>query len=244
MSQKWEFRAELPGEMLHTIQVQPDHQDVDFNLYIVSADGQTLAEDTGPEAGAECSFVARQDTTVFLQVVLLRGQAGFSVHASSRPVTAEPEVMAPPLAANDPAGILTPDEIKELLLAHNAWRARYGVPSLQWSDDLAAFAQDWANQLAVRGMHMQHRSPNPYGENLYWASGKRSTPIEVVDAWGNEEQYYDPARNNWWPRAGHFSQVIWKTTQAVGGGVVRLGGQEIWVCNYHPRGNWRGERPY
>eukprot|EP00183_Erythrolobus_madagascarensis_P004232 CAMPEP_0185855666 /NCGR_PEP_ID=MMETSP1354-20130828/26448_1 /TAXON_ID=708628 /ORGANISM="Erythrolobus madagascarensis, Strain CCMP3276" /LENGTH=93 /DNA_ID=CAMNT_0028557733 /DNA_START=1 /DNA_END=282 /DNA_ORIENTATION=- len=91
---------------------------------------------------------------------------------------------------------------------------------------------------------MKHRSPNEFGENLFWCAGKKASAQEVVDAWGNEVEFYSEAENNWWPKAGHFSQVVWHSTTHVGGGVVRRDGQELWVCNYNPRGNWSGQRPY
>jgi uncharacterized protein YkwD len=133
---------------------------------------------------------------------------------------------------------------QELLAAHNRWRQRYGVEALSWSPAVAAHAQEWADRLAADGMKLRHRQPNPYGENLYWSKGKARTPAEVVDAWGAEERFFDPKANNWWPKAGHFSQMVWRSTRRLGCGVARSGAEEIWVCNYDPPGNIRGQRPY
>lgn len=131
-----------------------------------------------------------------------------------------------------------------LLDAHNAWRDRYGVPPLAWSEELAEVAQDWANRLALDNDGLRHRQPNRYGENLYWIHGRPATPIEVVAAWGGEEELYHPAKNNWWPDAAHFSQLVWRTTERVGCAVARRGAAEWWVCNYDPPGNVKGQRPY
>ena len=39
---------------------------------------------------------------------------------------------------------------KDCLNAHNEYRAKHGVPPLKWSAELAADAQIWANELAVK----------------------------------------------------------------------------------------------
>lgn len=38
--------------------------------------------------------------------------------------------------------------VKEILAAHNKYRAEVGVPPIEWSEDLANQAQGWANRLA------------------------------------------------------------------------------------------------
>ena len=131
-----------------------------------------------------------------------------------------------------------------MLAAHNRWRRRFGTPDLVWSEELAASAEQWARRLAPGGLVLRHRPDNPYGENLYALQGRRASAAEVVDAWGAEEAHYDPERNDWWPRAAHFSQVIWHSTCRLGCAVVRSADTEHWVCNYDPPGNLRGERPY
>lgn len=133
---------------------------------------------------------------------------------------------------------------EEMLSAHNRWRNKYGVPPLVWSDELASFAEEWAREISPDGLRLRHRPDNPYGENLYALLGRSATAAEVVDTWGAEEELYDPELNNWWPKAAHFSQMIWRTTRRVGCAAVRSGDTEHWVCNYDPPGNVRGRRPY
>ena len=56
---------------------------------------------------------------------------------------------------------------KAMLEAHNAIRARVGVPPLVWSDQLAEVAQDWANHLIATG-GLSHRPNNRlWREHLY-----------------------------------------------------------------------------
>ncbi len=136
---------------------------------------------------------------------------------------------------------------KEAILAqHNYYRDQVGVPNLEWSDELAEYAQNWANKLA-RKCNMYHSS-GEYGENIYWTSST-ATEAEVVDYWASEEKYFNH-RNRTYKKgsglkSGHYSQVIWKETTHVGGAVAdcKHGGQ-IWVCNYDPHGNVIGRKAY
>jgi len=86
------------------------------------------------------------------------------------------------MAQNDPATSPTTnvtetvDESQAIVERHNYWRAELGIAPLTWSDELANYAQQWANKLSNRGCQLEHR-PNDgewkqlYGENLYWAIG-------------------------------------------------------------------------
>lgn len=141
-----------------------------------------------------------------------------------------------------------------LVAAHNRWRAQVGVPGLRWSDKLAGVAQEWADHLKDNGCTMVH-SGNGYGENLYWASpimwssGRREfqskTAQEVTDSWGDEIQYYSYADNSCSGVCGHYTQVVWKDTKEVGCAMTVCGDKsQIWVCSYHPAGNFVGHKPY
>ncbi len=239
MTQEWRYEASLPGDMTHTIQVETEADDVDFNLVVLDEQGNEVARDDSPRSDAHVAFDTSEGGAYVIVVELVKGRAGFSLKASSKSRN-----VPDPLATIEAIQTVTAAEIDELIAAHNRWRARYGVAPLSWSDDLATVASDWARTLATSGMKMRHRTPNRYGENIYWCRGKQASPDDVVDAWGSEVEYYDEAKNNWWPRAGHWSQVVWHNTTHVGGGVARVGDQEMWVCNYAPRGNWSGERPF
>jgi len=253
VTQHWRYGAELAGGLRHSVQVQTDNASADFNLLIFDAAGQVIAADRGPEPGARCDLELAATQAVVFVVELVSGSGAFSVQVASQPLDKPSAPQRPrreravPSANTGGDGTgsdLTPIEAEQLLDAHNRWRDRYGVAALSWSADLAAHAQQWADELEATGMQMRHRSPNDFGENLYWCSGKAASADDVVDAWGNEDQLYDYAANNWWPDAGHFSQLVWHSTTEVGGAVVRSGGQELWVCNYDPRGNWTGQRPF
>jgi len=140
---------------------------------------------------------------------------------------------------------LSEQEKAELISEHNYWRAEVKVADIQWSDDLAVEAQKWANYLAKRGCHMKH-SHTKNGENIYW-SDYASTPKEVVDEWASEKKYYrgGKIKSSKVSKYGHYTQVVWYSTKYVGCGRAKCkNGQEIWVCNYAPAGNYLGEKAY
>jgi pathogenesis-related protein 1 len=130
-----------------------------------------------------------------------------------------------------------------MLAAHNRVRQAAGVPALTWSVQLTAFAQQWANELAMRGQ-FAHRRNSPYGENLYEITGARTTPGEVVDQWASESKNYRYGSNTCRGVCGHYTQIVWRDTRRVGCAVARTARTEVWVCNYDPPGNWVGKRPY
>ena len=194
MSKTWEYEAMLPGGMDHTIQVQPNTDDVDFNVIVLSASGEELAADRTDDPGARVTLSTIEETSAIVRVELVRGTAAFSLNVSSKTSRAsalDDDTVGDVVGARDTGSApleseLTSSEVAGLLNAHNRWRARYSAAPLEWSEKLSEVAQDWANQLGEAGMRMHHRSPNPFGENLYWCSGMQATPSDVVDAWGNE----------------------------------------------------------
>lgn len=165
--------------------------------------------------------------------------------APASPV-ARPSVQTPvPAPAASSEGQVRPvaDIARELVLAHNQWRSRVGVGSLQWSAELAAYAQEWANQLLANG-RFGHRESGAYGENIFMARGRQWPAGEVVNRWASEVRNYNHASNSCQGVCGHYTQIVWRGTTQVGCGVARSADQEIWVCNYNPPGNFVGERPY
>lgn len=148
----------------------------------------------------------------------------------------------------------------EMVAVHNRWRKTVGVPPLSYSPELAASAQEWANHLKQTNQcRMQHSKPDgKYGENLFWASavqwsdGKREvqkvSPKKVVADWIGERADYDYKNNSCakGKMCGHYTQVIWKTTTAVGCAVAVCDDtlEQVWVCRYQPPGNWVGKKPY
>jgi uncharacterized protein YkwD len=132
---------------------------------------------------------------------------------------------------------------RAMLDAHNEIRARVGVPPLVWSPQLAAVAQNWADSL-IATHHLVHSAGNRYGENLYAISGGAASPAQVVAAWAEEAGNYDVRSGGCAGVCGHYTQIVWRTTRAIGCGVRRDASREVWVCEYDPPGNIIGYRPY
>ena len=139
-----------------------------------------------------------------------------------------------------------------LLAAHNAERAAMGVPPLEWNDQLAADARLWANQLAATG-RFEH-SPDeagkdPQGENLWAGTPRAYSPENMVGLWVAEKKDYRPgvfpsnSRSGDVEHVGHYTQLIWRTSGAVGCATAVGKREEFLVCRYSEAGNIYGERP-
>jgi pathogenesis-related protein 1 len=158
--------------------------------------------------------------------------------------TSTTEVIKP---ASEPAPALKGEETGALVglrSEHNDARAKVGVGPLEWSNEIGAYAQEWANHLAANGCQLAHRSNGLYGENLFWRMPATTADV-VVASWVAESADYDAANNTCAAQTcGHYTQVIWANTSKLGCGVASCGTAQIWVCNYDPRGNVMGQKPY
>lgn len=149
-----------------------------------------------------------------------------------------------------------PAELAGTTEAHNVVRRGVGVPDLVWDDALADVARRWAERCVDNdppaGLvdHNDGRSddyPGYVGENIYASTGTARGPA-AVQAWADEVADYDYANNTCAPNrvCGHYTQVVWDTTERVGCAVHRCAGLRFpntIVCNYSPGGN-TGGRPY
>ncbi|XP_072951953.1 pathogenesis-related protein PR-1 type-like [Typha angustifolia] len=147
-------------------------------------------------------------------------------------------ILATTSAQNSPQDFLDP---------HNAARAEVNVGPLSWDDNVAAFAQDYANQRAG-DCALQHSGTSLYGENIYMGpAGASWTAANAVDLWVKEKQYYDYNSNSCveGQMCEHYTQVVWANSLYLGCAAVTCdnGGTFI-TCNYSPPGNYKGERPY
>lgn len=134
---------------------------------------------------------------------------------------------------------------EDFLAAHNGPRAEVGVPPLVWDEKVAEYAQQYANERSI-DCSMQH-SNGPYGENLAWGSWDMSAKEAVLDIWVSEKKVYDAVSNTCVGGAEcrHYTQVVWRDTARVGCARSKCAnGYTFVTCNYDPRGNYIGERPY
>jgi pathogenesis-related protein 1 len=134
-------------------------------------------------------------------------------------------------------------EITQILKAHNDARraAAADMPALQWSDEVATSAQQWATTLAKTCVP-KHKNPNKYGENWSYASGapQPRPATGAITAWLSEKPYYNYATNKCSstnPGCWHYTQIVWRKTTHVGCGKATCRTATIWVCHYDPKGN-------
>jgi uncharacterized protein YkwD len=127
-----------------------------------------------------------------------------------------------------------------ILDAHNRARARHCAAPLAWSAPLAEAAQRWAMALRQRGCALEH-SGGPYGENLAAGTSGTLDGEAVTAMWYDEVARYRFAPGGFSMQTGHFTQVVWRATRRIGCAVTACGGLDLWVCEYDPPGNVRGE---
>ncbi len=129
---------------------------------------------------------------------------------------------------------------------HNKVRADVGVGPLRWSPALAGYAQEWADRLAQTTCKMTHRTEHRYGENLFQGTAGYYGAVDAAKAWESEKKDWRGGvltEANWHP-AGHYIQMVWRDTAAVGCGQAVCDKMLIVACNYDPPGNVIGRRPY
>jgi hypothetical protein len=142
---------------------------------------------------------------------------------------------------------------QRLLAAHNRERLALGVPPLAWDGRLAEGAAAWARELARTG-RFEHSPADPSdpqvpGENLWAGTPGAWSPEEMVGYWVAEKRDYKPgvfpavSKSGDLDQVGHYTQLIWRRTSAVGCAVDHSAREDILVCRYRMAGNVIGERP-
>ncbi|KAI4299226.1 hypothetical protein L6164_032706 [Bauhinia variegata] len=138
------------------------------------------------------------------------------------------------------------DSKEDFLRAHNAARAQVGVPPMKWDDQVAAFAQNYANQRRGDCKLVHSGGGGRYAENLAWGSGNLSGTA-AAKMWVDEKAYYSYNSNTCagGHQCGHDTQVVWRRSVRLGCAKFRCnnGGTFI-TCNYDPPGNYVGQKPY
>ena len=139
-------------------------------------------------------------------------------------------------------------DLQGALEVHNAARAEVGLAPLTWDEALADEAEAYAQGLARRHRFEHARDRNGHGENLWWCSASTNTPMSEASQWWYDEIALYKYRKCCGPNfseTGHYTQMVWHSTTAVGIGVaVSSRGETYVVARYNPTGNWQGEYPY
>ena len=141
-----------------------------------------------------------------------------------------------------------------VLAVHQMERAAVGVPGLVWSERLEADATRWARYLARIGQ-LEHESEvtgdrDAPGENLWMGTRGAWSPAEMVRDWAGEKRDFRPgvfprvSRSGGYERVGHYTQMVWRDTRAIGCGMATDGEMDYLVCRYDRPGNVMGERVF
>ncbi|XP_037431575.1 pathogenesis-related protein 1-like [Triticum dicoccoides] len=152
------------------------------------------------------------------------------------------------LALASAMAVMAQNSQKDFVDVHNAARADVGVREVTWDDTVAAYAQSYAEQ--CRGdCKLIHTSPGGrYGENLYGGDGfgTKWTAADAVSSWAKEKQDYDHGSNTCSAICGHYTQVVWRNSTAIGcaRAVCASGNGVFIICSYSPPGNYPGVSPY
>ena len=143
---------------------------------------------------------------------------------------------------------------ERLLAAHNQERIRAAIPPLRWDDRLARSAERWGRHLAKLG-DLEHypddpADPDPEGENLWLGTKGYFTPEQMVGRWIEEKRDFKPgifpanSRTGRLEDVGHYTQLMWRSTERVGCAITQNADYDFLVCRYLEGGNVIGERPF
>jgi hypothetical protein len=130
--------------------------------------------------------------------------------------------------------------------SHNRARRHYGVPPLQWDEALARDAAVYARQLARTNRFEHDRQTGravKQGENLWMGTRSAYSYAEMIGLLVDERKYYRPgrfpavSRTGQWSDVGHYTQIIWPTSQRVGCATASNRANDYLVCRYLPAGN-------
>ena len=115
------------------------------------------------------------------------GSNASSQNGSPKPSKNDRQIPPEPVQQK-PHGVLTDAEAEPALQAHNLARASKNNPKLEWDARLAEQAEEYAKELAERGV-LEHSQTENQGENLYTCMGDAHFD-DAVNEWLKEEKKY------------------------------------------------------
>ncbi|KAI3391363.1 hypothetical protein diail_7472 [Diaporthe ilicicola] len=154
-------------------------------------------------------------------------------------------ITAPPsIASTAPQFTDTALFTSAILNSTNFFRSEHNASAVTWNKTLSSYASSYLASMGSASPDSGSEcdfahSGGPYGENLALGCNEVTG---CVDLWGDEREKYDYGDPGFSEATGHFTQLAWKNTTAVGCG-GRLCGTRGWylVCEYWPRGNIIGQ---
>lgn len=131
----------------------------------------------------------------------------------------------------------------------NSYRSLHHSPPLIYDKNLTNIAQKYANYLAANNLFehgmLSDGNGNPVGQNLMaiWNAKKNHSEIIkiAVKNWYKENIYYNYQNPGFSSQTGHFTQLVWKSTQKIGFGIATNGQRIVVVADYYPPGNYQNK---
>jgi len=135
-----------------------------------------------------------------------------------------------------------------VLAAHNAERSHVGVLPLVWDNALGTSAAGYARQMAISGKfeHSDRSQRRGTGENLWMGTHGAFSVEAMVGGWASEKRFFVPgtfpnvSRSGDWEDVGHYTQMIWPTSQRIGCALASTPRIDYLVCRYAGAGNIDG----
>ena len=123
-----------------------------------------------------------------------------------------------------------------------------GMPPLVWDNSLGTAAAGYATQMAMTGRfaHSDRSLRRGTGENLWMGTHGAFSVEAMVGGWASEKRFFragtfpNVSRTGDWEDVGHYTQMIWPTTQRVGCALAATQRAEYLVCRYSGAGNIDG----
>ncbi len=133
-----------------------------------------------------------------------------------------------------------------MLSGHNEARRHRRVPPLSWDEGLARDAGQYARHLARTGRFEHDRQSGRaarQGENLFMGTRGAYRYSEMIGLLVDERRHFRPGRfpdvstTGQLSHVGHYTQIIWPTSQRVGCAMASSRSNDYLVCRYFPAGN-------
>lgn len=128
---------------------------------------------------------------------------------------------------------------------HNQYRNSHHAQPLNYDPAITQAAQAYADYLARNGL-FQHgmltdAKGRHMGQNLFavWNTVRNDSDIikMAVRNWYKESGLYNYNNPRFSIGTGHFTQLVWNSTNLIGIGIATLGNKKIVVADYYPPGN-------
>ncbi len=186
-------------------------------------------------------------------VALMLAACGPVVPSQTGGVESPPARVVEERASDTPtargAGLLR----QAMLEGHRAARAAVGLPPLSWDEGLAASALAYAQEMARTGRFQhaeQPQGPTRQGENLWTGTRGAYRYDEMMGHWLAERSNFvnlpvpQSSRTGQFGDVGHYTQIVWARSTAVGCAMASNRRDDFLVCRYSPTGNVFGERAF